>query len=238
MTFEPTVVPSQADLKRASELLMSAAMKVAAKIELSNAKDVLPYFEGLRIESDRASGILSFAFIEAQLSEIFAQHLNKHIPGGIDSIIGQNGILDSVGSRLKMLRALDWLGENTYDNLRLLARIRNRFAHSPVALTYHDKTIQGYFSSLEKHEEQFREEFSGIVLSIKQTYLVRAVMTLFNMYTDLVLRPSSLSVGFGPTGAFGAGFDRFPQQLRLALGWCAGTVRIIYDGAKSQAPFD
>jgi DNA-binding MltR family transcriptional regulator len=239
MTVESTTPieapePSKAALEAAHEFLVSAAMKAADKIALDKAKDVLPFFEGLLAESDRASGILSFAFIEAQIGEIFSQHLDKDTPGGVQSIIGQNGILDSVGSRLKMLRALNWLGDKTFDDLRLLARIRNRFAHSPIALSYHDNTIRGYFSSLQRHEDKFTEKYSDVPLSMKHTYLVRAAMTLSNMYADLVLRPSSLTVGFGATGAFSANFDQYPIQLRHALAWCVDTVFAIYAHAKNQ----
>jgi hypothetical protein len=39
-------------------------------------------------------------------------------------------------------------------------------------------------------------------------------MALFHLYAELVLMPSSIRVGFGPTGALAAGFDRFPPQLQ------------------------
>ena len=41
--------------------------------------------------------------------------------------------------------------------------------------------------------------------------------------------PSSIRVGFGPTGELAAGFDRFPPQLQDALVQCTATVRLIYE---------
>ncbi len=226
------IVPSDRDRELAFEALISTAIADANKIIL-NAKDVEEYYRGLLIESDRAAGILAFAFIESQLSELFAQRLDHSISGGISSIIGHNGILDSVGSRLKMLRALSWIKQETYSDLRLLANIRNRFAHSHVTLSYSDAQISGYFSSLRKRETIFAKEHPSVTLSTRQVFLVRAVLTLCALYAELVLMPSSLRAGLGPTGAFAAGFDRFPPQLQDALSRCTMTVRLIYESVEA-----
>ena len=53
--------------------------------ELIVGEDVLTYFRGLLTESDRAAGILAFAFIESQISDIFGQHLAKRSPGEVES---------------------------------------------------------------------------------------------------------------------------------------------------------
>lgn len=230
------VVPTDRDRELAFEALISAAMSDASNVVL-NAADLEDYYLGLLTESDRASGILAFTFIESQVGELFAQQLDPNISGGIPSIIGRNGILDSVGSRLRMLRALRWLREETYRDLRLLANIRNRFAHSHAALTYDDQTVRGYLGSIEKHETKFAAEHPSVTLSIKQIFLVRTIMTLFGLYAELVLMPSSLRAGLGPTGAFRAGLNRFPPPLQDALARCTMTVRLIYEnaGAQSQA---
>lgn len=99
------VVPTDRDRELAFEALISAAMTDASKV-MVNAADLEDYYPGLLTESDSASGILAFTFIESQVSELFAQQLDPDISGGIPSIIGRNGILDSVGSRLRMLRGL------------------------------------------------------------------------------------------------------------------------------------
>src|SRR5438309_363678 len=96
------IIPSDRDRELALEALISIAMAEAGKIEV-DARDVAEYYQGLLVESDRAAGILAFAFIESQISELFAQHLDPDISGGVASVIGQNGILDSVGARLRML---------------------------------------------------------------------------------------------------------------------------------------
>jgi DNA-binding MltR family transcriptional regulator len=228
------VVPTDRDREMALEALLSAAMTDASTVML-NASDFDDYYIGLLTESDRASGILAFTFIETQVSELFAQQLDPTVSGGIPSIIGRNGILDSVGARLTMLRALRWLTEETYRDLRLLANIRNRFAHSHVALTFNDQTIRGYLSSLQTHEIKFATEHPSVTLSIKHVFLVRTVMTLFGLFAELVLMPSSLRAGLGPTGAFRAGVSRFPRPLQDALARCTMTVRLIYENAETQA---
>lgn len=126
-----------------------------------------------------------------------------------------------------------WLREETYRDLRILANNRNRFVHSHAALTYNDQTIRGYLSSLRKHEATFAGEHPYVTLSIKQIFLVRTIMTLFGLYAELVLMPSSLRAGLGPAGAFRAGLDRFPLQDALAR--CTMTVRLIYENAEGAS---
>jgi hypothetical protein len=117
--------------------------------------------------------------------------------------------------------------------LRLLSHIRNRFAHSHLALTFDDAKIRGYFSSLQKHETLIDDQYPSVFLSTKQMFLVRVVMTLFYLYGDLVLMPSSLSAGMNPLFAFSAEFDRYPAQLQEALLRCISTARLIYESAEN-----
>jgi hypothetical protein len=210
----------------AHQLVMSMILTEARTVAI-NAIGVPGFYTGLLAESDRAAGILAFTFIESQISELFAQRLDPDISGGISSIIGQNGILDSVGARLRMLRALHWLRQETYSDLRLLSHIRNRFAHSHLALTFDDAKIRGYFSSLQKHETLIDDLFPSVSLSTKQTFLVRVVMTLYYLYGDLVLMPASLSAGMNPRYAFSLEFEQLPAQLREAKLQCTTAVELI-----------
>jgi len=132
-----------------------------------------------------------------------------------------------IGFCSKLLRALQRLRQETYGDLRLLASIRNRFAHSHTALTFDDAKIQGYLSTLRKHEEKFSDWCDLKQLTTKQIFLVRAIVTLFELYGDLVLMPASLKSGLGPRGAFAAGYDQFPAQLRESQKSCMYAVDLI-----------
>ena len=96
----PDAVPTDKYFKKAKEVLLTAAMDAASKIRL-DAKVIGAYYEGLLKESDRAAGIFAFAFLESQITEIFAQLLDPNISGGIPTILGQNGILNTVSARLR-----------------------------------------------------------------------------------------------------------------------------------------
>src|SRR5258708_39521556 len=106
-----------------------------------------------------------------------------------------------------MLHALSWVRPEAFHQLRLLARIRNRFAHTHAALTFDDQTVRGYFASLAKHEERVSADFPNVVLSIRDTFLVRTAMTLFDLYADLSLMPASQRSGYGSYGGLSAGFN-------------------------------
>jgi DNA-binding MltR family transcriptional regulator len=228
-------IPTDRAMATAHEFLLSVAMEDSGKVKITS-DDIAPFFQGLLTESERAIGILAFAFVESRLFELFSQRLDSSIHGGVESILGPQGILDSVGAQIRMLRSLRWLRAETEQDLRLLARIRNRFAHAHTALTFEDSKIRGYFSALTKHEERCSKFFQGGVLKIQETYLVRVAATLYFLYADLTLMPSSLRAGLGPTGAFAAGFDKYPSDLRNALANCMSAVELIYEKAGSVQP--
>jgi hypothetical protein len=240
MSDEP-VVSSPEMLKRAFDFLYSAAMRHSEEVATMRGDDIAPFYEGLFAESERSIGILAFTFIEAQINERFAQHLSPAVKGGTEKIVGPNGILDTVGKQINMLDALRWIRPETAQDLRLLAKIRNRFAHGHTALTFEDDTIQGYFSTLTKHEERcaevgFTKDYPGVVLQTRHKYLIRAIGALSALYLDLTLMPSSIRAGMGPTGAFGGDFDKYPLALRNALGFCMETVNLIYRDAANIKP--
>jgi hypothetical protein len=94
--------------------------------------------------------------------------------------------------------------------------------------------IRGYFSSLSKHEEKFVSDFPKVTLQTRHRYLVRCLVTLFMLYGDLTLMPSSLRAGLGPTGVFAAGYRKFPPHLRIALETCMNAVKLIYHDAADR----
>lgn len=229
-------VPSDEAMRVAYEFLFSTAMKHCEKAATMRWEDIGPFYQGLLKESDRAIGILAFTFIESQVYEMFANQLDPEVQGGLESILGPQGILDGVGAQIRMLRALQWITPETEHNLKLLARIRNRFAHSHSVLTFGDEKIRGYFDSLTPFEVKFPEKgayekYRGVNLQARHRYLVRAIGTLFQLYHDLSLMPSSIRAGMGSRGAFGGDFEKFPTALRNALAICFDTYELIVKDA-------
>jgi Mannitol repressor len=235
------MTPTADSLKRAYDFLFSTAMRHSAEVATMRGEDIGPFYEGLFAESERSMGILAFTFIESQIKEMFAQHLHTSSKSDAQKIIGRDGILDTVGKQINMLSALGWIRQETAGDLRLLARIRNRFAHAHTALTFDDEKIQGFLSSLTKHEERFVElgfdkDYPGAVLQTRHKFLVRTIGTLYSLYYELTLMPSSIRAGMGPTGAFGGDFGKYPQPLQDALGWCMQTIGLIYRDAAHFKP--
>jgi hypothetical protein len=229
------------DLKRAHRFLFSSAMRYAEEAATMQGGEVAPYYEGLFAESERSIGILAFTFIESQIRDMFVQQLRPAVDKDTKKIIGHTGILDTVGKQINMLGALGWIRPETAADLRLLAKIRNRFAHTHRALKFDDHKIQGLFSSLTKHEERYAElgfdgDFPGVILQTRHKFLLRAIGTLYSLYYELTLMPSSIRAGYGPTGALGGDFDSYPQALKDALGWCMHTMILIYRHAANATP--
>jgi len=54
-------------------------------------------------------------------------------------------------------------------------------------------------------------------------------MVLFGLYAELVLMPAAQRSGFGTSRGLIGGFDRYPEQLQHALGFCMGVLDLIYE---------
>lgn len=83
-------------------------------------------------QSDYAVAILSVAYMEELLKQAIARHF---IDGeNIGEIFRANSALGTFEAKINLSHALDLIGDHSRDDLKLIANIRNRFAHVPFGV--------------------------------------------------------------------------------------------------------
>src|SRR5688500_8611921 len=93
--------------------------------------DLTQIVEELRSGSDRAVAIVGVALLDEKLRQaleaVFDPTLSTH--DRAELFEGPAAPLGTYASRTRMARALGWFRDDFQEDLRLLGRIRNRFAH-------------------------------------------------------------------------------------------------------------
>lgn len=113
---------------------------------------VLPYFVALwekrSDESDRSLAIIGAALLDEQLAELLASFFVEN-DKNTKSLLSPNGPIGAFGVRVGLSYALGLIDTPTYRDLRLIQKIRNRFAHVSTDIDFTDNKIQGMCASLE-----------------------------------------------------------------------------------------
>jgi DNA-binding MltR family transcriptional regulator len=96
------------------------------------SEDFLKVFHMTEGESaiPRVTAIICTAYIENHIVELIRDRMPGLTPSLTKSLFNDvHGPLGTVGSKIDMAQALGAINENTASDARLIARIRNRFAH-------------------------------------------------------------------------------------------------------------
>jgi hypothetical protein len=91
-------------------------------------RDFLPLLDAMNDESRRGSVILSCSFIDDQLRNILLSFLVEGKVGN-DLIDGYNPPLGTFSARADAAFAMGLIGKTEYDEISILRKIRNVFAH-------------------------------------------------------------------------------------------------------------
>ena len=112
----------------------------------------LAFFRSCREESDRATPVLIFSYIENAIKQLFSAELSPDTPGGVASLFGQSGPLATTNARIRMLAALGWIFHETAKNLDVLRRVRNQFAHDPPQSGFLDERVKALLENVHAYK--------------------------------------------------------------------------------------
>lgn len=105
--------------------------------------------------SDRAVAIVGPTFLDTLLTEMLVNFLVDD-QKEVRKLIQSEGPLGTFGAKVSACYCLGLIGETIKSDLRIVARIRNRFAHDLLA-NFADPQIAGWCSSLRWHREALCE---------------------------------------------------------------------------------
>jgi DNA-binding MltR family transcriptional regulator len=105
--------------------------------------------------SDRAVAIVGPAFLDTLLTEMLVNFLVDD-KNEVHRLMQSEGPLGTFGAKVSACYCLGLIGETIKADLRIVAKIRNRFAHDLLA-NFSDAQITGWCSSLRWHREALGE---------------------------------------------------------------------------------
>jgi mannitol operon repressor len=142
--------------------------------EFPNLKEFLPYLDELNKESPRGKVLISTGYLEEMLKEILSGFLmeDKIVDDLFDS---GNAPLGTLSARAKLAYTLGLISDVEFQDIDLIRRIRNDFAHDMKA-SFADKSVRSRCGQL-KHkapdeigkvsaEGQFTSAATGLLLNL------------------------------------------------------------------------
>ncbi|WP_390844328.1 MltR family transcriptional regulator [Anatilimnocola floriformis] len=109
--------------------------------------------------NDRAMVIVGASFLDTQLEHIVRNFLVDD-EKEVDALLQYDQPLGSYGNRIRTLYCLGLIGKMVRDDLRLVGKIRNRFAHDLIA-SFDEEPIKGWARSLQWHRKTYMEPPAG-----------------------------------------------------------------------------
>jgi DNA-binding MltR family transcriptional regulator len=174
------------------------------------------FFLSLVNESERGLAIISFAYIDTMMQSLMLAEFNPQVSGGAESLLSPQGPLDTASARSKMCAALNWITQDTYRDLDLLRKIRNEFAHNPLATSFEDTKIKGLLSSMTTREQAMIAALPerNFVLTPRQVFHGRSAVTCAHMMRQLIGAPAALRMGLPADFGYAVGWEREPLVVR------------------------
>ncbi|MDP2983749.1 MAG: MltR family transcriptional regulator [Candidatus Latescibacter sp.] len=111
------------------------------------------FFDEFRQETPRAAVIISGAFLDSLLRDLIASFMIDE-----DNVVGEllgsdknsETPLSSFGTRIKTAYCLGLISKAEYNDLKIIKKIRNKFAHKLHGYSFEEKEIVGLCNSLQK----------------------------------------------------------------------------------------
>ncbi len=133
-------------------------------------KEQKEFHASLDFETDRGCCLMAAAYLEYQIENILKKKLVDK-PSMHERLFDFNGPLGTFSSKIEMSYAIGLIGPKVKQDLLLLKKIRNEFAHHRKLLSFSDKPIcdiaeNFYHNSLTKSKGQFRHNFIQEVVGL------------------------------------------------------------------------
>lgn len=109
---------------------------------------VVKFWESKFEENDRSLAIVGAALIDEQLEELLTSFFIDQ-PKITRTLLSPTGALGSFGVRNQLAYALGLIDKFTFNDIKLIQKIRNQFAHISTDIDFSDDKLQGLVSTLE-----------------------------------------------------------------------------------------
>jgi len=144
------------------------------------------FFEEFQGESPRAAVIISCAFLDSLLRDLICSFMIDDAKKVDELLGGEDGSeapISSFSARIKTAYCLGLVTKKEFDDLNLIRRIRNRFAHRLHGYSFENQEIIDWCNSL-----QTPIMFKEVLPSVLKSYRDRYVFTVSMLVNQLGLR--------------------------------------------------
>lgn len=142
-----------------------------------------PFWDSLDKESDRAIGIIAASLLDTELEELIRAFFIKE--RGIGSLFKDDHILQTLFAKINIAYFSGLLPGVHYHDLKLVCKIRNRFAHTLANLDFKDKTIVQWIQACELRPKTIDDTFAP---KLKYTIIVQQIATTLYDLTSVLSR--------------------------------------------------
>ena len=128
-------------LENIQELIKNNLDSEVAQRELNNIQEFENFRTSLLSESDRGSVLMAAAFLENKISHLLKSYMvyNETIQ---KKIFEGTGALATFSSKIDMSFLLGLIPKNIYNDLGVLRKLRNDFAHNAKSITFQTDYIK------------------------------------------------------------------------------------------------
>lgn len=112
--------------------------------EIDELREFLNEFNG---ESEKGSVLSAAAYLDERLSELLISYLAE-VNESKDLLYGFNAPLGTLSSRTKACYSLSLIQENEFNEVNIIRKIRNEFAHSWKKVSFEDQKITDLCNNL------------------------------------------------------------------------------------------
>jgi DNA-binding MltR family transcriptional regulator len=111
-----------------------------------NSEGMKSYVDEIAEQTDRACAVVSAALLDTVLERLLRKRL---VEGTANALFRTDGPLATFAAKISMARALGLLTTKEAEDLHLIRKIRNKFAHSLHARFFTEQSIRMLVENLE-----------------------------------------------------------------------------------------
>ncbi|MGD9767498.1 MAG: hypothetical protein AB7U62_07625 [Pseudolabrys sp.] len=117
-------------------------------VNAPNKKELKELYHEINTGTDRSTVIVTSIFVENSLRDAIVARMHKLTKAEYDQLFTGNGSLSTFSNKIRLGYALGVFGSQVRNNLDLIRRIRNAFAHARRPISFRRQQIMSMANNL------------------------------------------------------------------------------------------
>lgn len=171
-------MPTQKKIDYLQQIMLETTKLIASAdksgLEASRLKEFMDFRISLINESDRGSVLMAAAFIEDKLSCLLKSYFidNERV---CNQLLNGNGALATFSSKIDLTFLLGLIPENIFNDLHILRKIRNDFAHTASQISFETPSIQDRTKALSTLSKVLLRDDTKVYFMRSMTTILTAI---------------------------------------------------------------